>query len=121
MEVSAIIRRADSEELEWKRKQVNKLVEQGLKTSEISFIKHNNIQNGHLDNWGLYLNTNGNNYQKPMRRERNEYGRGIMLYATKGVVCNRVPILETRSLELLCSELIVNKKEGDCLQYLPAP
>ena len=59
--VSAIIRRADSEELEWKRKQVNKLVEQGLKTSEISFIKHDNIQNGHLDNWGLHLNTNGSN------------------------------------------------------------
>lgn len=59
--VSAIIRRADSEELEWKRKQVNQLVEQGLKTSEISFIKHDNIQNGHLDNWGLHLNINGSN------------------------------------------------------------
>ena len=59
--VSAIIRRADSEELEWKRKQVNQLVEQGLETSEISFIKHDNIQNGHLDNWGLHLNTSGSN------------------------------------------------------------
>ena len=59
--VSAIIRRADSEELEWKRKTVNQLVEQGLKTYEISFIKHDNIQNGHLDNWGLHLNTNGSN------------------------------------------------------------
>ena len=36
-----------------------------------------------------------NNYQKPMRRDRNEYGGGIMLYARKGVVCNRVPALET--------------------------
>ena len=52
-----------------------------------------------------------NNYQKPMRRDRNEYGGGIMLYARKGVVCNRVPALETPSLELLCSELIVNKKK----------
>ena len=52
-----------------------------------------------------------NNYQKPMSRDRNEYGRGIMLYARKGVVCNRVPALETPSLELLCSELIVNKKK----------
>ena len=34
-----------------------------------------------------------------------------MLYARKGVICNRVPILETPSLELLCSELIVNKKK----------
>ena len=34
-----------------------------------------------------------------------------MLYVRKGVVCNRVPILETRSLELLCSELVVNKKK----------
>ena len=59
--VSAIIRRADSEELEWKRKQVNHLVEQGLKTSEINFIRHDNIQNGHLDSWGLHLNTNGSN------------------------------------------------------------
>ena len=32
--VSAIIRRADSEEFEWKRKRVNQLVEQGLKTSK---------------------------------------------------------------------------------------
>ena len=52
-----------------------------------------------------------NNYQKPMRRDRNEFGGGIMLYARKGVVCNRVPTLETRSLELLCSEMIVNKKK----------
>ena len=52
-----------------------------------------------------------NNYQKPMRRDRNEFGGGIMLYVRKGVVCNRVPILETRSLELLCSELVVNKKK----------
>ena len=59
--ISAIIRRSDSEELEWKRKQVNQLVEHGLKTSEISFIKHDNIQNGHLGNWGLHLNANGSN------------------------------------------------------------
>ena len=44
-----------------------------------------------------------------------------MLYARKGVVCNRVPALETPSLELLCSELIVKKKEMDRLLYLPAP
>ena len=59
--VSAIIRRTDSEELEWKRKQVNQLVEQGLKTNEISFIKHDNIQIKHLDHWGLHLNMHGAN------------------------------------------------------------
>ena len=62
-----------------------------------------------------------NNYQKPMRRDRNEFGGGIMLYVRKGVVCNRVSVLETPSLEPLCSELIVSKKEMDCLQYLLAP
>ena len=59
--VSAIIKRADSEQLEWKRKQVNQLVDQGLKTNEISFIKHDNIQIRHLDHWGLHLNMHGSN------------------------------------------------------------
>ena len=59
--VSAIIRMADSEELEWKWKQVNQLVEQVLKTNEISFIKHENIQIRHLDHWGLHLNMHGSN------------------------------------------------------------
>ena len=53
-----------------------------------------------------------NNYQKPMLRDRNEFGGGIMLYVRKGVVCNRVPVLETPSLELLCFELIVSKRNG---------
>ena len=52
-----------------------------------------------------------NNYQKPLRRDRNEFGGGIMLFARKGVVCNRVQILETHSLEILCFELIVSKKK----------
>ena len=37
-------------------------------------------------------------------------GGGIMLYARKGVVSNPVPVLETPSLEILCSELIVSRK-----------
>ena len=52
-----------------------------------------------------------NDYQKPVRRDRNEFGGGIMLYVRKGVVCNRVPVLETSSLELLCSELTVSKEK----------
>ena len=46
-----------------------------------------------------------------MRRDRNEHGGGLMLYARKGVVCNRLTLYETTSLELLCSELIVCKKK----------
>ena len=61
-----------------------------------------------------------NNYQKPMRRDRNEFGGGIMLYVRKGVVCNRVPVLETPSLELLCSEQIVSNKKW-IIWHLPAP
>ena len=52
-----------------------------------------------------------NNYQPPMRRDRNEHGGGLMQYARKGVVCNRLTLYETNSLELLCSELIVCKKK----------
>ena len=51
------------------------------------------------------------NHQKPMPRDRNEYGGGIMLCSRKGEVCNRVPALETPSLELVYSELIVNKEK----------
>ena len=52
-----------------------------------------------------------NNYQTPMRRDRNEFGGGLMQYVRKGVVCSRVPVFEVSSLELICSELTVNKKK----------
>ena len=52
-----------------------------------------------------------NNYQTPMRRDRNEFGGGLMQYVRKGVVCSRVPLFEVASLELICSELTVNKKK----------
>ena len=52
-----------------------------------------------------------NNYQKPLRSDRNEFGGVIMLFARKGGVCNRVPVLETPSQKILCSELIVTKKK----------
>ena len=45
-----------------------------------------------------------NNYQKPMRRDRSKFGGSVMLYAKKGVVRIRVPVLKFPSLELLCSE-----------------
>lgn len=31
-----------------------------------------------------------NNYQYPMRRDRDEFGGGLMQYVRKGVVCNRI-------------------------------
>ena len=52
-----------------------------------------------------------NNYQPPMRLDRNEHGGGLMQYARKGVICNRQTLYESTSLELLCSELIVCKKK----------
>ena len=52
-----------------------------------------------------------NNYQTPMRRDRNEFGGGLMQYVRKGVVCSRVFLFEVASLELICSELTVNKKK----------
>ena len=37
-----------------------------------------------------------NNYQKPIRCDRNEFGWGLMQIARKGVVCNRFPTFETQ-------------------------
>lgn len=42
------------------------------------------------------------NYQSPLRKDRNEFGGGLMLYARTGIVCNRVHSLETLHLELIC-------------------
>ena len=52
-----------------------------------------------------------NNYQRPIRRDRNEFGGGVMQFIRKGVVCNRLPTLESLTLELICSELTVCKKK----------
>ncbi len=52
-----------------------------------------------------------NNYKAPMCHDRDEFGGGLMQYVRKGVVCNRVPSYEVSSLELICSELTVNKKK----------
>ena len=51
-----------------------------------------------------------NNYQKPIRRERNEFGGGLMQFVRKGVVCNRVPVFESLTNEIICSDLLVCKK-----------
>ena len=50
-------------------------------------------------------------YQNPLRRDRNEFGGGLMLYARTGIVCNRVNSLETLNLELMCSEITIQKKK----------
>ena len=59
--VSSIILRGDSKELEMKRRQVNRLVEIGLSGTGIEFITHDNIDETHLDEWGLHLNFRGGN------------------------------------------------------------
>ncbi len=51
------------------------------------------------------------NYQNPLRRDRNEHGGGLMQFTRKGVICNRVPTLESDDLEIICTELNINKKK----------
>ena len=51
-----------------------------------------------------------NNYQKPIRRDRNEFGGGLMQFVRKGVVCNRVSTFESPAIEIICSDLMVCKK-----------
>ncbi len=57
--VSGIILRRDSEELDFKRQEVNALLEYELQNHGIEFIKNDNIQERHLDKWGLHLNLLG--------------------------------------------------------------
>ena len=45
-----------------------------------------------------------------MRCDRNEFGGGLMKYARKGVVCNRIAVYETPNVESICSELTICKK-----------
>ena len=51
------------------------------------------------------------NYQTPLRRDRNEDGGGLMQFNRKGVICNRVATLESKYLETIRTELNVNKKK----------
>ena len=51
-----------------------------------------------------------NNYQKPIRRDRNEFGGGLMQFVRKGVVCNRASALESHAIEIICSDPMVSKK-----------
>ena len=51
-----------------------------------------------------------NNYQKPIRRDRNEFGGGLMQFVRKGVVCNRVSTFESPNIEVICSDLMACKK-----------
>ena len=59
--VSSIVHRADSHNLEVKRKEVNRLVRESLENHGIDFIAQDNIKAQHLNKWGLHLNYNGNN------------------------------------------------------------
>ncbi len=51
------------------------------------------------------------NYQFPIRKDRNEHGGGLMQFNRKGVICNRIQTLESEHLEMLSTELTVNKKK----------
>ena len=51
-----------------------------------------------------------NNYQKPIRRDRNEFGGGLMQFVRKGVVSNRISTFESPAIEIFCSDLMVCKK-----------
>ena len=57
--VSGIVMRTDSSYLDNKRKQVNALLETNLKHLGVPFIKHDNINESHLDRWGLHPNFSG--------------------------------------------------------------
>ena len=59
--VSSIVRRADSSDLDVKRMNVNRILEQELPKHGIDFIKNDNIQDRNLDRWGLHLNYTGKN------------------------------------------------------------
>ena len=59
--VSSILHREHSEELEMNRRQVNRLIEIGLRGIGIDFITHDNMDETHLDDWGLHLNFRGGN------------------------------------------------------------
>ncbi len=50
-----------------------------------------------------------NNYQYPMRRDRDEFGGGLMQYVRKGVVCNPISKYETLNIESTCSELTIKR------------
>ena len=51
-----------------------------------------------------------NDYQKQIRRDRNEFGGGLMQFVRKGVVCKRVSSFERPNIEIICSDLMVCKK-----------
>ena len=59
--ISILITRRDSEELEAKRQEVNTILERALRDLPIYFINHDNIEEKHLDKWGLHLNFSGTN------------------------------------------------------------
>ena len=59
--VSSLITRRDSEELEAKRQEVNTILERALRDSPIYFINHDNIEEKHLDKWGLHFNFSSTN------------------------------------------------------------
>ena len=59
--ISSLVIRSDSEELDAKRQKVNAILERALRDLPLHFINHDNIEEKHLDKWGLHLNFSGTN------------------------------------------------------------
>ena len=61
------------------------------------------------------------NCQTPLRRDRNEHEGGLMQFNRKGVVCDRVPALESELVEMICTELNINKKKWAIFAFYRPP
>ena len=58
--VSGIVTRADSFQLDDKRKELNTILEEKLTRIGIPYINQDNMEHSHLDRWGLHPNFAGN-------------------------------------------------------------
>ena len=57
------------------------------------------------------------NYQKPIRRDRNEFDGDLMQFIRIGMVCKQVSTFESPDIESICSDLIVCKKRWVTLAF----
>ena len=50
-------------------------------------------------------------YEIRARRDRNKFGRGLIEYVRKGLICKRTAKYELKSNECICSEINFSKKK----------
>ena len=60
-------------------------------------------------------------YQNPYRKDRTEFGGGLMQYIRNGIVCKRVPCFVSPTIELICSELTICKKKWVVFSFYRPP